>query len=634
MSRNRSIRLQIFKVFSIIMVLAILILTLITFSIFSTSLRNTSIEALENVSNSIATNIETTIKNIDQTNLNIVYSYLIKNDFQEYSIDNPGYVVGIDQKQTYKSETERKLVKEIVNILIAIKGPGDSTAQLALHTFSGLTIATNNRNHFYTDLKEKVWFDDVINKNGHLYITKPYSGNDLQMSTDTFTGESLISICRVIFDGTNTPMGIAEAKQYSFKIFEPLENTLPNSIYESYIFNERGDIVFPYETELEQEIDGGHYLDLVNLYTGNDDTGPYVIRDKSNGRTDLLCYSKLPYSDWTLVLIAPERKILSPLYRLTTVLILTSIILAIVSLIISFFAARKITIPIKLLSEKIHNYEIEQGFIPLNLESGLNEIEDLNDSFSIMSSKMKESLEQVLLLQNQDMQSRMLALQSQISPHFIYNSLSIISVMAEEKMNSGIIEMSSAISDILRYTSSDDSMYVPIDVEIEYAKKYLACMKFRFQDKLQYKIKLGNPNSRFKIPKLSIQPLIENSLKYATKNAPPWIITIDVSENEKGYRVSVCDNGNGFDDKILNLLKEKMSLIDLKNILPNLNLEGMGLMNIYIRLKILYGDDLVFTIENGMNGGSRITFGSDKFSSTNEKKLKNVQSILDGDSHE
>jgi len=142
---------------------------------------------------------------------------------------------------------------------------------------------------------------------------------------------------------------------------------------------------------------------------------------------------------------------------LTTILILTSILLAILSLFISFFAARKITIPIKLLSNKIHNYEIEQGFIPLNLESGINEIEDLNDSFSIMSSKMKESLEQVLLLQNQDMQSRMLALQSQISPHFIYNSLSIISVMAEEKMNTGIIEMSSAISDILRYTSSDDS---------------------------------------------------------------------------------------------------------------------------------------------------------------------------------
>jgi len=95
--------------------------------------------------------------------------------------------------------------------------------------------------------------------------------------------------------------------------------------------------------------------------------------------------------------------------------------------------------------------------------------------------------------------------------------------------------------------------------------------------------------------------------------SPPWRISVKGWHSESGFRINVSDNGGGFSKKKLEQINKKMKLIDENNTLPNLKLAGMGILNIYIRLKLSYNDMAYFTLENTTSGAS-ITFGADRLS--------------------
>jgi len=246
---------------------------------------------------------------------------------------------------------------------------------------------------------------------------------------------------------------------------------------------------------------------------------------------------------------------------------------------------------------------------PKKLNSGLNEIEDLNQAFQKMNIKMKKSLDDLILSQQQEMQSRMLALQSQMNPHFIYNTMATISAMAEENMNEQIVEMCGNLSDMLRYISSDREPLVKLSTEIEYTEKYLACMKFRHGNKLSYSIEIDEEMKEIRIPKLVIQPLVENALKYGTCQQPPWMIRITGYKTNTYWQINVQDTGPGFDSEKLKYINQNIQDINQSGLMPSLELDGMGLLNIYVRLKLSYKNQVIFQISDSISGGARITIG-------------------------
>jgi two-component system, sensor histidine kinase YesM len=241
--------------------------------------------------------------------------------------------------------------------------------------------------------------------------------------------------------------------------------------------------------------------------------------------------------------------------------------------------------------------------------SDLNELEELQLAFQKMQAKLKQTMDEVLEARTHEIQATMLALQSQMDPHFVYNMLTTIGIMAEEGMVEEIAGSVEHLTHLLRYISSGKSAVVTIDDELEYARRYLACMKIRFRDKLSFDIRVPDELRRIGVPKLIIQPIIENTMKYGTSGAPPWTVTIEGESQNGHWRVRVRDNGPGFEASRLTALREEIQRRMSLGPDPSLQISGMGLLNIASRLRLFYGDEAVYRLGNNENGGASVVIG-------------------------
>ena len=232
----------------------------------------------------------------------------------------------------------------------------------------------------------------------------------------------------------------------------------------------------------------------------------------------------------------------------TSIIAVLSVCIIIVVLLTASSVSRKLTIPLKKIHDALNgmDWETFTQTEPSNISSELNELEELQAAFMNMQTKLKETMDAALEARTQEMQATMFALQSQMDPHFIYNMLTIIGIMAEEGMKERISETIEHLTHLLRYISSSVSSVVTIREEIEYAKRYLSCMKIRFQDSLHYSIDIPEPLLCVKVPKLIIQPIIENTMKYGIDTEPPWEVAISGTVSDARWEIIVSDNGPGF----------------------------------------------------------------------------------------
>jgi sensor histidine kinase YesM len=237
------------------------------------------------------------------------------------------------------------------------------------------------------------------------------------------------------------------------------------------------------------------------------------------------------------------------------------------------------------------------------------ELNMLYERFIDMQHKLVDSLNKQLLLKNQEMQSKMLALQSQMNPHFLYNSIATIQSMAYENMNGEIVSMCQSMSNILRYISSDSDATVDLEAEITNTMDFLACMTSRYEDELFYTVDIPESMNHIRVPKLCIQPLVENSIRYCSTKMPPWHINIRGIINEGQYEIIVSDNGPGFSEQALSTINNKIREIDETGLLPSLEITGMGLLNVYLRFKILHDKKSIFIVENNDDIGASVTIG-------------------------
>ncbi|MEZ0537483.1 sensor histidine kinase [Caldicellulosiruptoraceae bacterium PP1] len=230
-------------------------------------------------------------------------------------------------------------------------------------------------------------------------------------------------------------------------------------------------------------------------------------------------------------------------------------------------------------------------------------------SFNRLHERLKTSLNELIITKNQEINAKFLALQSQMNPHFLFNSLANISAMAEEGMNKDIIKLCNNIAQMLRYVSDNTKNYVTLYDEIEQTNRYLECMKIRYGVNLNYIIDIPSEIYNISIPKLIIQPLVKNCIKHAFSTLPPWEIKIIGNLNDNIWTITIYDNGVGFSNQALNTIQEFMQKFNNLDSIPDLKIEGMGILNIYIRLKLIYKDNIIFNIKNNDNSGACITIG-------------------------
>lgn len=621
-SKTKSIQFNLFSTYSLIIIFISIIFVASFYFYVSNLLRENTFTSMEDISGSISQKLDLEIQKLDNLSMNVLYSNLVKEKFQKYlsyteDIDGPSENIKVDRYNNLKT---------LINVLVAIIGPSQTVQQVNLYDFKGGMIGAGVRNEaIQINVKQKSWYDEVIAREGKKYLSPPHKDPFLGKVINHYKDKYYLSLPRVYFDQYNIKQGIVEVIQDCDDIFNSLDEMIAEDGNNKriYVYGQEGELIYPYKS-----VSRHNYNYYYKIIKNNPQPERYFnIKNPENGEKELFNYTFSDYTGWTVAVVAPEEKLLAPLFTFTKFTFIGTIVILVLALGLSFVAARKITVPISRIHETMKSMDLEMisDGEHKDLNSGLNELEELNVAFQQMSQKLKRSMQKLLLSQSHEMQARMLALQSQMNPHFLYNSLANISIMAEENMNEQIVTMCENLSYMLRYISSDGSSLVKVATEVEYTEKYLACMKVRYGDNLQYQLDIDEGLKEIKIPKLVIQPLVENAVKYGSCNEPPWVIKVNGIIKGDYWQIIVKDNGPGFSQAEIDNFRKKVQEMKEKDSPPGLELEGMGLLNIYMRLQLAYEKEMKFEIKDNFKNGASVIIGGTKDVEKNKEYFFNQE---------
>jgi Predicted signal transduction protein with a C-terminal ATPase domain len=360
-----------------------------------------------------------------------------------------------------------------------------------------------------------------------------------------------------------------------------------------YISNKANSKDMPLSSLLNSSKDGmkSIYSQLALKFTGSDGYIFYSI----NNKKFFIAYTKSSYTGWTYINAIPYDSIFTKVSDMSNALTAVFVTIFLITLLLSLYFAGNITRPLENLTRKMK--KVEEGNFELQEETQsvqrIDEIGQLNNDFDIMickiNSLIKEDYTKQIILKD----AQYKALQSQINPHFLYNTLDSINWMAKLSHENNISLMVESLGNLLRSTISNKEYIISLGQEIEILNYYINIQKIRFEDRLDFRMEIDGRYDNVKIPKLILQPIVENSINYGLENMMgTCIIRLFAYENEGAFEVVIEDNGPGIDEDILQKIE--------KGQVPPKGL-GVGLKNIDDRIRIIFGENHGICI-NSKNG--------------------------------
>lgn len=378
----------------------------------------------------------------------------------------------------------------------------------------------------------------------------------------------VISVSREIADtnGENLGVLLIDVKYQALHGYLQNQETGKNS--DIVILDEDNRIV--YYKEIPYDISQEKYLkNLKNIEEGynrkeNTVTVKYPIKN----------------THWILIEISYMQEIESLKNHFFEMIVISCLASLLITVLISISVLRRITKPIKELEQHMNNFNNDLSKINLKGDVSI-EILSLQNHFNEMIDKIKYLREYEIN-----------ALYSQINPHFLYNTLDTIIWMAEFQDTEKVISITKALSNFFRISLSNGKEKIPLKEEINHIKEYLYIQKQRYEDKLEYKISIQEELENIEVPKIILQPFVENAIYHGIKNLDTTgIISIYSQIIENKIELIIEDNGIGFE------AAKKQALMKMG---------GVGIKNVNKRIQYYYGNEYGVKIDSSFKTGARI----------------------------
>lgn len=306
----------------------------------------------------------------------------------------------------------------------------------------------------------------------------------------------------------------------------------------------------------------------------------------------------------TFFMKVSTKTMLAPLHLVKVITFLIIVLITFIAIFMIFLTSKQLVNPIKKLKDDMMNVRLEQLDNNIEVAYYHDEVEQLNNAFHDMLHRLKESMEKEMESSKEEAKARLAALQAQIAPHFIHNVLYIISISAQENNPQGVVDMCKSLSNMLRYVVHSPSSKVTLEDEMSYTYDYLSLQSKNYEGSLIYQIDIQEEAKGIPLPRLVIQPFVENSIMHGFKNSiPPWIISIRAYIANDNWTICIKDNGCGItQDKIEEIIRKVESdhLEFTTDKVSSDSMGNMGISNTVMRLKLVYQDQLEFSI--GTNG--------------------------------
>jgi two-component system, sensor histidine kinase YesM len=593
-SRKRSVRSTLFFSYLLLIVLTMAFMTVFSYVYTADALTRVAINALRDLSEKLIDALDVELFKMNSVSVAVASSDAIKQLLRERQLI-PAAEPGTDASLRRYRNTVR-----IVDVMQTIIGPYKPVPQVNVYDLGGEMIGAGV---FSQSAPIRVftvpWLTGIDLRSGTKQFSPPHVDALLGKTFPQYRERAYISLYRTFYDEYRTAVGVIEVKQFADAIFRGMSSESSQVV----AFSADGILLYPRTGAV-----GGTTSPVLRAAR---DGQILTIRDGSNGNAQIALVASSGQSSWRVAVSQEQRLLLKPVRDFTTIILVFGLLLLAGSVFIASRIAARLTVPLRWIHDALGGLDWNTVARPSSVgpAARLDELEALQLAFQNMQRKLRQSMDEALEARAHELQATLLALQSQMDPHFVYNMLTTIGIMAEEGMTDEIAASVENMTHLLRYISSGKSSVVSIEEEVEYARRYVECMKLRFRGSLFSDIELPPELMKVMVPKLIIQPVIENAMKYGLRGRPPWHIAIRGEVGDGRWQVSICDDGPGFDAEGLSELRRRIdermrSIPD-----PSLSISGMGLLNISTRLRIFYGDDAVYRVGNNPGGGAVVVIG-------------------------
>ena len=495
-------------------------------------------EEQDRIANSIANGINTQPKVIEEVKV------LVENTYEEY----------LSYKLDKFSSSNMKQIdlNYLINTILS-----DRTGALA--------VCINNKDKEYISeivLNYNKWYDLKIEKDTPKYIrkiTKPIKSIDSMYT---------IAYIDIYFD------------------LNSLNNIVKNSNFKAnlMIFDENNNVIFNSDKNTS-----GSEINYIkdHLDKSNEQKFPMVMikRDVQN--------------DYKYGTIITQEKL--GVYKIKSRITYISLGFIVMILIVTYFAINQYSSKLKNMMKNIE--KLKQGKLDtrFNIKQEVDELDMIAISIDEMSESLQYNINKNYIAEVKQKQAEINALQSQIKPHFLYNTLEVIRMSALSSKNKEVAQMIYNLASMFRYSTYNNGSLVSIRDEIKHSKMYLSLCSTRYKGMLDYSIHVDDKYLDYLVPKFTIQPILENAINHGLrKGFYDNYIKVTIKEIDEGIEISIKDNGNGMSEEAISKIKDELE----KNIQkPN----SIGLMNINNRLKLNFGEQYGIYINSRINEGTTVS---------------------------
>lgn len=339
-------------------------------------------------------------------------------------------------------------------------------------------------------------------------------------------------------------------------------------------------------------------IDRLSALSG--DEGYKVIR--SNGKQYFVTYIASSNTDWTYYTLIPFDDIFDRIVKVKNTIIIIFAVLFVAILLIAVSFANGITEPIERLNAKMKRVQLgnfDYTDEPNSRALAMDEAGQMHRNFRIMVERINELIHENYVKQLTIRDTEFKALQAQINPHFLYNTLESINWSAKLSNQTHISQMVEALGSLLRTSINLKEPLIPLSKELDIISHYVTIQKYRFEERLDFHVDVPEKLLFCTIPKLSLQPLVENAVNYGLEQMiGTCTIRIHAYVENALLFISVEDNGPGMEEQfVAQLLNGEVKTKG----------SGLGLKNIEDRVKLLYGETYGLRVESEPNGGTKVT---------------------------
>lgn len=569
--KNNSIRYTIFVYFTITALAAGLLITFSLYQRLSSQVAEVVQEENQSLINQVARSVESYLRTVMKLSDSLYYGAVKNADLSSQSINN--------------------------EITLLYDNNKDNVDNIALFTQGGSMVETvpASRLKSSLDVTGEKWFANALEKTENQHFSDPHVQYIFENNENQYRWVISLSRAVELTEGTSTTQGVLLV-DLSYSSLEHLFDgvTTGKGGY-VYLIASDGEIIYHPRIQL---IDSGRMKENNKIASGYKDG---IHREVFEGENRIITVKSVGYTGWKIVGVTPKSVVsLNTIKTRLFIVFMITLILFILVLINSYISSR-ITNPIKELEKSVGI--LEEGDLETAVSiGGSYEIQHLGNSINNMAIQIRVLMNDIVTEHEAKRKQEFNTLQSQINPHFLYNTLDIIVWMIENEQKNEAVKAVTALARFFRISLSKGRSIITVRDELEHVRSYLMIQHMRFKNKFSYEIEAEEECMELTSLKLILQPLVENAIYHGMEFMDgEGEIKLSVIRKGEDLIIRVSDNGLGMtEDQVKSLFSDEVHVTSTKG-------SGIGVKNVNERIKLYFGESYGLTIDSEPDEGTAIT---------------------------